>query len=75
MSRQLVFQLIIGLVILVSGGYQVMTGSYLPFQRVGFGAPRNPIAIRVLGAFGVTLGLALVILSLLGVSFLHLFGR
>jgi hypothetical protein len=75
MSRQLLFQLIVGLLILAAGGYQAVTGSYLPFQRIGFGAPRNPIAIRLLGGFGVVLGLALIILSLIGRSIFHLLGR
>jgi hypothetical protein len=75
MSRELVFQLIIGLVILGAGGYQAMTGSYVPFQRVDFGAPRSPSGIRVLGGFGVLIGVAVVTLSLAGVSFFHLLGR
>lgn len=75
MSSRLAFQLIIGLLLLVSGSYQVMTGGYLPFQRIGLGAPRSPVAIRVLGILGVVVGFALVILALVNVSVFQLFGR
>jgi len=44
-------------------------------MRVGFGAPRNPAAIRALGGVGIVIGLALAFLALVGVSIFHLFGH
>jgi hypothetical protein len=41
---------------------------------VGFGAPRNPATIRVLGGIGVLIGFALTVLALMGISIFHLFG-
>jgi hypothetical protein len=74
-SKPLIFQLVVGLLILCSAGYQALTGKYLPLQQVNFGAPRTPAAVRVIGGIGVLIGLALTMLSLIGVSVFHLFGR
>jgi len=48
---------------------------YPPGMRVGLGAPRNPVAVQVLGGIGVVIGLVLTFLALAGVSVFHLFGH
>jgi len=65
----------VGLLIMLAGGYQAVTGKYPPGMRVGLGAPRNPVAVQVLGGIGVVIGLVLTFLALAGVSVFHLFGH
>lgn len=52
-----------------------MKGRYPPVMRVGFGAPRNPTAVRAIGGIGIVIGLALTVLAAFGVSVFHPFGH